>query len=185
RFAQGHQIRLAVSTTLWPLAWPPPCPAALTIHGQASHLELPTRPTTGENAEVAFDEPVAARGLPMQTLRPPDAKWQVFRDLGSEASALEVLKDHGETLREDIDLAFSNRVKESYRFQGDDFLSARGETEIHREWSREGWHCEIKGRTRMTCDEAKFYIYAELDAFLNRERMFSKTWKESIPRNFQ
>ena len=40
----GHRIRLAVSNTYWPMAWPSPEPTTLTVHcGAASVLSLPRR----------------------------------------------------------------------------------------------------------------------------------------------
>ena len=44
RFKKGNRIRLAVSESLWPLVWPSPKVATLTLTHGASSLELPVRP---------------------------------------------------------------------------------------------------------------------------------------------
>ena len=43
-FPAGHRIRVAVSTSYWPIAWPSPEPVTLTLYAGASTLELPVRP---------------------------------------------------------------------------------------------------------------------------------------------
>ena len=42
-FPAGHRIRLAISTCYWPLAWPAPEAATLTLTTGASTLTLPVR----------------------------------------------------------------------------------------------------------------------------------------------
>ena len=44
-----HRLRLALSTSYWPLAWPPPQPVRLTVYPTASALVLPLRPDPGSN----------------------------------------------------------------------------------------------------------------------------------------
>ena len=43
-FAKGHRMRVAVSTTYWPLIWPSPEPVTLTLATGKSALALPVRP---------------------------------------------------------------------------------------------------------------------------------------------
>lgn len=52
-FPPGHRVRLSLSTSYWPLAWPPPEPVTLTIHTGQSGLTLPVRPVA-EDDKVAF-----------------------------------------------------------------------------------------------------------------------------------
>ncbi|MEE4599511.1 CocE/NonD family hydrolase C-terminal non-catalytic domain-containing protein, partial [Streptomyces sp. DSM 41524] len=40
-FPPGHRIRLSLSTSYWPLVWPAPEPALLTVHGEGAALTLP------------------------------------------------------------------------------------------------------------------------------------------------
>src|SRR5690606_6759754 len=51
----GHRIRLEVSTSYWPLAWPPPRPVRMSVFTGSSALELPTRPID-EPDEVPLSE---------------------------------------------------------------------------------------------------------------------------------
>ena len=57
----GHRLRLAVSPTYWPFAWPSPEPVTLSLFtGESSRLELPVRSTRVQELDVPnFDEPEA------------------------------------------------------------------------------------------------------------------------------
>ena len=48
----GHRLRVSVSPTGWPRAWPSPEPVTLTVIAGASHLDLPVRPPRREDARL-------------------------------------------------------------------------------------------------------------------------------------
>ena len=61
-FPKGHRLRIAVSTSYWPLSWLPPAPVTLMIHLAGSCLELPVRAPRAEDAQLrAFDHPRVRR----------------------------------------------------------------------------------------------------------------------------
>jgi len=47
-FPSSHRLRISISTSYWPLAWPAPRPVRLTIRTGTSSLGLPVRPPLGE-----------------------------------------------------------------------------------------------------------------------------------------
>jgi len=58
RFAAGNRIRLAISPTQWPHAWPSPQDATLTLGVDgSSSVELPVLSVPGEPLRSSFDEP--------------------------------------------------------------------------------------------------------------------------------
>jgi uncharacterized protein len=56
RFKRGHHIRIALSESLWPLVWPSPQIATLTLELGTSSIVLPVRPAP--NKELPFPIPV-------------------------------------------------------------------------------------------------------------------------------
>ncbi|MBQ6640085.1 MAG: CocE/NonD family hydrolase [Saccharopolyspora sp.] len=187
-FPPGHRIRLSLSTSYWPLAWPPPEPVNLVVHNADSCLTLPVRPPdpageSGSGGRSPFQEPEGTPPPPRTQLRPGKERWQVSRDLVDYQSALEVVGDQGVVRFEDIDLELTKGSWERFSWVGDDFTSPRGETEWHIGFRRDGWDASTTTRTALTCDEENFHVHAELDAYERGERVFSRNWQRTIPRN--
>ncbi|MCF8232423.1 MAG: CocE/NonD family hydrolase [Bacteroidales bacterium] len=184
-FSSGNRIRLSVSTSYWPLAWPPPKPVRLTVHTENSSLELPGRkPQKTDQNLRPFEEPEGASEIGTKQLESQNHKWRVIRDLAEEESTMEVIIDNGTTRFEDIDWTVTNRAKEWYSFKRDDFASVRGETLWNRQFQRGEWSVRIITRTVLTSSETHFRLHAEMDAWEKNERVFSKNWQYEIPRYY-
>jgi hypothetical protein len=188
-FPAGHRLRLSLSTSYWPLAWPPPRPVRLTVHTAASRLILPERPPrpADDGALPAFGEPEGAPPPQRTMLEPDHHNWTVRRDLASDESVLEVINDSGTWRLDDIDLTVQSRGQEWYSARGDDFGSVRGETLWRRALWREGWGIRTVTRTTLTSNAEEFHIRADLDAYETdaegERRVFSKSWQRKIPRD--
>src|SRR5262249_58647067 len=64
-FAAGHRLRLALSTSYWPIAWPSPEAVRLGVFCGSSHLELPVRPPAAEDGRLRpLEEPECASTPP-------------------------------------------------------------------------------------------------------------------------
>ena len=183
-FPAGNRLRLSISTSYWPLAWPPPLPVRLTIHTDASRMVLPVRkPQESDKALRPFADPEGAPPPAMTRLAPTNLKWRVVRDLGDDVATLEVIKDEGVFRFGAIDWTVGSKTLEWYSYQGDDFGSVRGETFWQRSFGRGDWSVRTTTRTVLTSTESHFLLHAELDAWENDERVFSRNWKYEIPRD--
>jgi hypothetical protein len=184
-FPAGHRIRLGISTSYWPLAWPPPEPVRLTVIAGASELVLPTRPVA-EPDEVSltpFDEPEATPPITTTQLHPGAQRWQVSRDLIDYRSTLDVVKDLGVVRFDDIGLDVTRSAHERYESVRDDFDSPRGEIDWEMGFSRGDWDVRTTTRTVLTCTPTEFRLHAQLDAYECGQRVFSRNWHETIPRD--
>ncbi|MCC5859455.1 MAG: peptidase S15, partial [Ectothiorhodospiraceae bacterium] len=184
-FPAGHRIRLSLSTSYWPLAWPPPEPVRLTVLTGASRLHLPVRPPRNDDdARIVFQRP---EGGPLSTeirrLTPQRHNWRVIRDLAEDRSTLEVINDHGTVLLTALDLEMQRTALEWYSYQGDDFSSPRGETYSERGFRRGDWQVRTVTRTILTCSPTHFHIHAELDAYEGERRVYSRNWDTAIRRD--
>ena len=183
RFPRGNRLRLSLSTSYWPLAWPPPKPVQLTIYGGASTFTLPVRPPRAEDAQLRpFEEPEAAKPLAATLIRPREEEWRVIRDLRRDISKLEVLLDTGVTRYEDIDLEIGSRTLETYTYRADEYDSLAGETRWERKFTRGDWEVRTVTRTLLTSNETSFHLRADLDAYEGASRVFTRSWHAVIPR---
>ncbi|MGM0982576.1 MAG: CocE/NonD family hydrolase [Pseudomonadota bacterium] len=185
QFAEGHAIRLALSTSYWPLAWPAPRPARLTIHPSRCRLILPMRaPRPAEEVALpAFGEPEGAPPLAKTLLQPTQETWQVIRDLAQDRTTLEVINDEGRYRIDDIDLEIAARVTERYQYSYGSYDSVSGWTEWQRSFKRGDWEVSTLTRTQLTSDPDNFRVRATLDAWEGETRIYAQTWDETIPRD--
>ncbi len=78
----GHVLRLALAGAHWPMMWPSPEPATLTVHG--GRLVLPAPDPAAEVAVPALPAPRAEPAPnPVRSLEGPPHAWTQTRDHGA------------------------------------------------------------------------------------------------------
>ncbi|WP_274426016.1 CocE/NonD family hydrolase [Chelativorans sp. YIM 93263] len=181
----GHKLRLSLSTSYWPLAWPPPEPVALTVHFHDSTLSIPIREPRAEDRELrSLGDPQGARPSGSRMISPEQHEWLVRRNLASDESVLEVIDDRGTYVMESTGLEVGAKAVECYRACGNDFDSVAGETVWDRSIARgDDWRISTRTRTRLTSSATEFHITGDIDAYENDRRVFCRTWQISVPRN--
>ena len=186
---RGHRLRLSLSTSYWPLAWPSARPSRLIVATAHSRLDLPVLAEGAGHRDLPpFDEPEGAPPLDTTQLATGDDQWRVVRDFATHEAALEIIKDGGTWRIDDTGTEITRRTDESYRVVDDDPLSARGETRTLRRLVRDDWAVEVLTRTVLSCTATDFQVHAQLDAYELDEargdpRVYSQTWVRTIPRD--
>ncbi|GHC15940.1 CocE/NonD family hydrolase [Aidingimonas halophila] len=185
QFPAGHAIRLSISTSYWPLAWPSPRPVTLTVTPGQSRLILPGRAPRPEEDDSLrpFEAPEGAPPLAKTLIQPTQETWRVVRDLANDQTMLEVINDEGAYRLDDIGMEIAVRVTERYSYVHGHYDSVTGWTEWKRSFRRGDWCVKTLTRTRMTSDAESFRLRATLDAYEGETRVFSKTWDETLPRD--
>jgi uncharacterized protein len=156
-FPTGHRIRLALSTTYWPMIWPSPEKATLTIFGGT--LDLPVRPTRAADALPPL--PGAETATPE---RPTVVRPGVVR---IDRLGLEV----------------ATAGKFAFDIRDDDPLSATAEMHRSETLSREGWQVRIESQMRLSCTREAFLLRATLRAWEGTREVCHREWDRSIPRD--
>jgi len=190
-FPAGHTLRLAVSTSYWPMAWPSPEQVTLSLFPAESMLELPVRPEAPEDEALQrFEEPEQAPGLPHTPLRPARFRRTVERDLlgGAPTTTQTIFTDGGEfegaalTHVDDIELEIGTRVLRQYRITERDPLSARAEVQHRTVFRRGDWRVRVETDTEVTSDQATFRICAQLRGYEGDQLVFHRVWDRRVPR---
>ncbi|RFF26863.1 MULTISPECIES: CocE/NonD family hydrolase [unclassified Wenzhouxiangella] len=187
-FPAGHRLRLSLSTSYWPLAWPPPEPVCLHVHTQNSCLVLPQRqPTQADAALPEFDPPEGTAPSPVTHIEAGHHNWLVHRDLALDKSTLEVINDDGCFHLDDIDMTVAKKTVETYTTVADDFHSPRAKVVSERTLARGDWQIRTVTRTFITSTATHFLLHANIDAYElsdeGEKRVYSDNWDESIPRD--
>ncbi len=183
-FPKGHKIRISVSTSYWPLAWPPPENATVSIFTGESSVQLPVLKKRNKKPITFLPAEEAEPGSTKYTTDSSNYRWDVIRDLISDKSTLVVEKDQGTYKLEDIDLEISEYIREEYSVFNDHVDSVKGETFGDTTLKRGNWTVRTKDHTVLTSDKHNFYVHATLDGYESGKRVFSKIWDKVIPRRF-
>jgi putative CocE/NonD family hydrolase len=156
-FPAGHRIRLALSTTYWPMIWPAPETATLTIFSGA--LELPVRPAQPGEALPPLPGPETATPERPTVIRPGVVRIdRIGLELGGEGKFAVDIKD-------------------------DDPLSASIEMQRTQTIRRDAWQVRIETAMRLFCTRDAFRLRASLRAWEGDSEVCHRNWDHSIPRD--
>ena len=184
RVPAGHRIRLALSSSYWPLIWPAPEPATLEIDCSASTVEIPLRPPWGGDKTLGeLSTPAGARPVARTTVEPGNSEWTVSHRLDSDVHTLDVVDDSGVSRLDEIGLEIGLHAVERYTITEADPTSARGEVVTRRTMSREDWRVESVTTTVLSSTPTHFVIRADLVATEGDTVVFRREWHEEVPRD--
>ncbi|EAR20970.1 CocE/NonD family hydrolase [Nitrococcus mobilis] len=188
-FPAGHIIRVAVSTSYWPVVWPAPQPITLSVFTAASWLDLPVRPPRPEDEALhTFERPARAPAPEHTPLRMTQVQRTLERDLTSNETVYTTFSDGGDFAGAslahlpDIDLVVGYTIRKIFRIQDDDPLSARAQIEQQTVLRRSGWATRIDCHTELFADREAFRIRARLECYEEETRFFSRQWDRKIKR---
>jgi uncharacterized protein len=186
-FAVGHVVRLALSSAYWPLIWPAPEAATLTMR-MPGKLVLPVRPPDPRDETIRFEPPL--RGSPAPVTKMAEGRM-------TRTSSLDLLTGtatyvtHGEgglfgegVLRfDEIDTTISHELRRELTIGAKDPLTARYHLTQSYELGREGWRIRIETRTTMHATATDFVLRGSLRAYENGTLARSRDFEETIPRD--
>ncbi|MGZ5167320.1 MAG: CocE/NonD family hydrolase [Burkholderiales bacterium] len=182
-FAKGHRIRVALSTTYWPLIWPSPEPVTLTLATGKSALILPVRPRPKQDDKPPrFAKPESAPPFTRTALTPGGRNRTIHTDLSKRETVVEVTDTSGRNLYDDIDLIAEARSTERYSVIEDEPLSSTAEVTWTWEFEREDWRIRTESRTHVSCTKRDFVIRARLEAYEGDDKVFERDFEERVPR---
>jgi hypothetical protein len=181
RFGAGRRLRVGVSPTYWPLAWPSPRAATLRISDV--ELELPLRTRTDEVAQP-FGPPELPPRLVAEVITEGRGSRRIERDLACGAATLVFDWDMGGRRRlVDSRIECEDTSTARYTIVEGDPLSAHVEVENTSAVGRGGWQTVARVRGEMTCDVSAFHLVHELTVREGADEVFARTYRARIPRD--
>jgi putative CocE/NonD family hydrolase len=156
-FPAGHCIRVALSTSYWPMIWPAPEQATLTLF--RGTLELPVRPPSDADALLLpLPPPESSPPEPTEEAGPDAVRIpRLGLELGSQAS-------------------FESHIEE------DDPLSAVVRMRQAQTVSRGAWQVSFETELRMSCSRDEFKLEASLRAQEGGVEVSRRQWERVSPR---
>lgn len=182
RFLTGHKLRIAISTSYWPMLMPPPEAATATIElGGNTAITLPVREGGDEHS---VPEPENQHTLPDYPMhKAAHCERRVDRDLQNHSTRYLIVDDTGEDEMPGHGLRTRHRHESQWSIALDDPLSAQSHS-VYTCWmSRTDWSIRTESESEWACDTTHFHIKARVSAFENDRLINQREWKQSILRD--
>jgi len=188
RFAPGHRIRIGLSNTYWPWAWPSPQAGVLHVDtGDDARLMLPRRPREATPIAPPFGEPNRAPAKTAWPTDPPSSarRFVVEPERGRHTiehtseplGAKRVTHNHEIPLDERIDKATT------FTIQADDPLSAEALSHWTIQQQRGDWAVRVDAESTMRADAERFHLAHRVTAWEGSSCVSDEAWSTTIPRD--
>lgn len=171
RFKKGSRIRIALSEGLWPLVWPSPAVATLTIELAGSQIELPVRDLHAQDAP--FTIPELHSGPVTPYLHPEPGP-------GTETNLVSPLR---RTQFLEIGTSVEDKSSEHLAITPGDPNSSVWSQHNSTRWQRGGWDCTVSATFELTSTPTHFHLRESLNAKRGAEEIFSREQTTLIERN--
>lgn len=179
----GQRLRVAISTSYWPMIWPSPNTVTLTVYEHASVIDLPVHANVVALPADVFDPPEDAVRGSVTMLREGSETRHVNRDLGARRTDFVASRDDGVYVLDDVGTEQSfTRVRGSSVVDGDP-LSAQATVECRATYRRGEWDVRVESDIVMNCDEHSFFMEARLSAYDAGELFAERRFNRVIPRD--
>jgi uncharacterized protein len=178
----GHRLRLAVSPTYWPWAWPSPDGVTLSLFTRGSSVDLPVWTDSGQHV------PPAHFAVPERAAMPPHARLhgnsarEVRRDVATGTVQVISTGNDGHRLLDD-GLEYRERERDLFQITEGVPLSAKVECDRAFSVERGEWRVTVRTASTMSATATTFQVTNVLDAYEGDQRVFAKTWHFEVPRD--
>jgi uncharacterized protein len=178
----GHRLRLSVSPTYWPWAWPSPERVTLSLFTGESVLSLPVWTDPAEHTPPPHFT-VPERG-PMPAHEPLDgySGREVRRDVASGTVEVISTASEGHRLLDD-GLEYRQHETDVWRITEGTPLSAMVQCERVYSVGRKEWQATVRTASTMSASAHAFQVTNMVSAYEGDRRVFAKTWHAEHPRD--
>ncbi|CAF4835932.1 unnamed protein product [Rotaria sp. Silwood1] len=184
----GCRLRLALSTSYWPIVWPSSQLATLTIHLNESSPCILTLPclTDKYSTRDDFALPEVGQGIQLKQLRQSSSdRFRIFNEV-NETIVLKINKDYGSIEYPD-GLIWDERLESIYQIKENDPQSARIEILRYLKYyfkDESSIKVDIQTKSIMFTQQSPstYQIIHQLDIKNNDQPFFNKTFNLSFPR---
>ncbi|MEO0427113.1 MAG: CocE/NonD family hydrolase [Pseudomonadota bacterium] len=183
RFRAGHRIRLALSTSYWPVLWPAPEPATVTLPLNDMRLLLPERVVTRE-PDAKAPGPARTASAPVGTEHAAPASTAAEEVAEDGTQALVTRDFFGRLTHADHGLEVESGVDQRFEIHPGDPLSARHVADWRFAFARDGFSAEILSHAEMTSTATAFRLHRRVVAREGGATMIEKEWTETVPRGY-
>ena len=180
RIGQGNRLRLALSTSYWPIIWPAPVKATLKLSDIKLNLPL----SAGEMAQNNFQHPQGAPPLDIQSQREGSFRRSRNIDYVSGIETCETYNDSGLNRHLHTGIQTREVSHDTYSIHPDRADSAVVTCHRIKQYCTGKWRAGVEAKVSVRATEASWQIDATLIATDADGIVADKTWSEVIDRDY-
>jgi predicted acyl esterase len=178
-----HRLRLAISSSYWPLAWPSPEPTIISIDPAGSMLDLPVLADEAALRPVRFETAVKAEAGSVTAKAPARQLRGLETDITTERTTLTALGDDGCYVLDEIGTEITSWRKKEYSVTEGDPASCATVITSHHAFERPDWRARVESAIAITCDQANFRVTGTVKAYDGDELFMTRDYDEIISRD--
>ena len=156
KFKKNNKIRISLSTSYWPMAWPLQSKFTLKIYLKNSSLVLPVKKEL--NNYKSFQRPKNLEPIKNKILIKPKRKREIINNLENNDKKYFVEDYFGKIKLINANLIMDNYTSQEYYLNENDPLSARAEYNFKYNFNRTNWLINIDGKIILTCNKKFFFL---------------------------
>jgi hypothetical protein len=180
RIPKGHRLRISLSTSYWPLMWPAPEPATVTVYSGASAVHMPIRREIAGEVPLGWKPAESAAPVKQREIKAPWNKREVSVKDG--VTTLEIVDDFGAYEIEHIKLIHHGIGREWHSIKEGDPLSATMKTHWTEIRERGKWKVRTETYGELKATRTHWLIKGRVEAFEGTKKIFTKKFDEKIAR---
>jgi hypothetical protein len=179
RVRPGHQLRLALSTTYFPMVIPSPKPVVLSLSNAAITL-----PLANGSAEIDIPEPENPNPLPKYAqIEPGERRRSVEHDLTHRRTRYHIVDDGGLNEHPRNGMQSRDTRDEVWTIDHDDPTSITGKISFTAQRKRGVWSTRTEAEVNFSATETTYEVTANLKAWDGETEFAQRNWQFSVPRD--
>jgi len=182
-FKKGHKIRIAISTSYWPLVWPTSEDAELQILLDNSFFLLPERKIDHAEQSCSFLEKVSyPEDAVTEVLNnPPIKRWREDTE-DQHTVAYCWHQPFFNILIKETGLEFGYETKATNIIQVHDRCKAASRIDHIKKFKHKQWTAEIHSYAELCSTDVSFFIKGQVEVYENDRKIFNRSWDYDVPR---
>ena len=178
RFSPGSRLRLALSTSYWPMIWPEAEGNAIRIQPESLQLSLPGMPPGAIHDQPAFGAALHAMPVSCETVVAPEYRRTTVTDQATGRVAL-FSEDTPSTWEID-GLSITSRYDHDYSILPRDGGSARAGFQFAQTYERDSWKVSIETDTQVFREDGRLVLTSRFAAYEADRQIFERLWTHSF-----
>lgn len=182
KFAAGHRIRLAFSTTDWPSSWPSAKTPTLKLFSGSS-ISLPLV-NAKKQIIKEWPQPESLEPCAREILRAEKRTKNVVYDYIDQSWTIDDFSDEGARVLVHNGAEMGSWNKNKWHIKENEPLLAFNQCDWELTVGRGDFQVKTLTKSTMKANEKNFILFNEIEAFEKDEKVFERKWETQIPREF-